>query len=129
LFIETQPQECLFMKKSLMIAAFAYLSCYGVALADTTQADVDANVKAIAEDDRAIAKQKANIKVNQAQKAKAKLSGNPVDQASQSIQIGTNKAAIAAKKIEKKIEQKILEHNREELQEDENEMEDEKMDK
>ena len=57
--------------------------------------------KAAAKDSKDIAKQEQNIEVNRAEKEAAKASGNPVDQASQSVQIGVNKAAIAGERADR----------------------------
>lgn len=108
------------MNKLIAIALVGAVSFAGAAFAETKaedKADVKASQNAIKKDDAAIAKQESNIEVNRAEKEAAKAEGNVADQASQSVQIGANKTAKAAKEAEKKVDQKILEHDKKKLQE------------
>ncbi len=109
------------MKKSIIVFAAGFSLLCGAAFADTTNADVSADVGAIKKDNKAIAHQESNIEVNRAEKEAAKKNGNPLDQASQSVQIGANKAVIAEKKGEKKVDSKILNHDVKDAEEDKNE--------
>lgn len=113
------------MKKSLIVFAGAALLS-GIAFADTTPSDVAADKGAIKKDNADIGKQQNNVEVNRAEKEAAKANGNPIDQASQSVQIGANKAMIEEKKAEKKIDQKILHHDQKEMHEDAKEATDKK---
>ncbi len=105
------------MKKALIIAFAGAVTLSGAAFADTTSSDIAADKGAIAKDNKAIAKQQGNIAVNRAEKEDAKESGNVLDQASQSVQIGANKAAIEEKKAEKSVDKKILDHHADEMNE------------
>ena len=106
------------MKNPFIIAVAGAIMLSGAAFAETSQADIDADKGAIAKDNAAIAKQKSNIAVNRVEKKAAKVKGNPADQASQSVQIGANKAAIDEKTAEKNVDTKILQHDEKEMQED-----------
>lgn len=99
------------MNKSLVFALVSALSIAPAAFAETTKADVAADVKAIKKDDAAIARQDANIAVNRDEKADAKAEGDVAAQASESVQIGANKTVKAVKQGEKKVDEKILEHD------------------
>jgi hypothetical protein len=80
------------MKKHILVmAVMSVIST--AAYADTTPADVAEEAKAVQQEKGHIAKQNDNIAVNRAEKEAAKANENPVDQASQSVQIGANKAA------------------------------------
>lgn len=81
------------------------------------QKELRAAQAAVAKDNEAIAKQERNIDVNRAEKEAAKAEGDIVDQASQSTQIGANKAAIAEKKVERSIDQKRVEKNEKDIRE------------
>ncbi|MDX1975840.1 MAG: hypothetical protein SFT92_09240 [Rickettsiales bacterium] len=105
------------MKHSLAIALLAATAMSGAALAETTPSDVAKTKQELRETDAAIAKQKENIAVNRAEKDAAKANNNPLDQASQSVQIGANKTAIEANKLDKKVDQKILNHQEKKLEE------------
>jgi len=98
------------MKTSLTLALIGALAIAPAAFAETTKADIKASENAIKKDDAAIAKQEGNIEVNRAEKAAAKANDKPLDQASESVQIGANKAAIKAKEMEKSVDEKILDH-------------------
>lgn len=103
------------MKKSLTLALIGALAFAPAAFAADTKAELDAKIKAdkgaIAKDDAAIAKQDANIEVNRDEKAKAKAEGDVAAQAGNSVEIGANKTAKEAKKLEKKVDEKVLEHH------------------
>jgi hypothetical protein len=99
------------MKKLLAVTLLGATCLTGAAFA-ATQAELNADAGAIAKDNAAIAKQHGNIAVNRAEKSAAKVKGNVVDQASQSVQIGANKAAIQEKKAERHIDRKILAHDK-----------------
>lgn len=81
------------------------------------KAELRASEGAIVKDNKAIAKQHGNIAVNRAEKEDAKAREDVVDQASQSVQIGANKAAIAEKKVERSVDQKILEKDKKDVRE------------
>ena len=99
------------MKKSLTLALIGALAIAPAAFAEVTKEDIKADKAAIAKDDAAIAKQENNIEVNRAEKADAKAKGDVAAQASESVQIGANKTAKAAKETEKKVDEKILDHH------------------
>lgn len=108
------------MKKLFVLSLISAVAISGAAFANSheeVKADVKADVKAIHKDNAAIAKQDANLEENRAEKADAKAKGDVVDQASQSTQIGANKAVKALKKGEKAIDEKILEHHENKLEE------------
>lgn len=106
------------MKHALIFALAGAVTLSGAALAETTKADVAADVKAIHKDNAAIEKQEDNLDTNRAEKAEAKANGDVLKQASESVQIGANKTAITAKKAEKHVDKKILEHDKKEMEED-----------
>ena len=98
------------MNKMLTFAALVALASTSANAADN--ADIAADRGAIAKDQKAIDKQDDNIAVNREKKADAKAKEDYVDQDSQSVQIGANKTAKEAKKLEKKADEEILEHDK-----------------
>lgn len=110
------------MKKALMLTAMM-LALPSFAMAESLQEakdEVKADHGAIAKDNAAIGKQEENLEVNRAEKAKAKAEGNYARQASESVQIGANKAVMSGKKAEKHVDQKILEKDKKDVQEKRN---------
>lgn len=107
------------MTKLFALAAVTVLATGSAALA-VDQSDIQADKGAIAKDNAAIAKQDANISENRAEKEAAKAKGDYANQASESVQIGANKTAKAAKQAEKKVDEKILEHNQQRMNEQNN---------
>ncbi len=105
------------MKKYVFIALIGSALISSAALAETTHEDIAADKGAIHKDNVAIEKQNENIAVNRKEKAAAKANDNPVDQASQSVQIGANKVAKGAKEAEKSVDKEILEHHEKNLDE------------
>ena len=105
------------MKKLLPLLAFTLIA--PAAFAETTHSDIAADKGAIAKDNVAISKQDSNMKTNRAEKAAAKRNGNMADQASQSVQLGANHTAKAAKNAEKSVDQKILKEHKEDMREGE----------
>lgn len=77
--------------------------------------DVRNSKAAIAKDNAALNEYNRNLEYNRAQKADAKARGDWAAQAGESLQIGANKAAIAAKRTERKADERILEEDREDL--------------
>jgi len=107
-----------FIMKKYMYIALANVSLLAAAAyADTTPGDVTSDKGAIHKDNADIAHQNNNIAVNRREKAAAKANDNPIDQASQSAQIGANKAMRSEKDIEKDVDQKILKHDQKNLDE------------
>jgi len=101
----------------IALAAFAFATPALAKSMEEEKQDVRDSKAAVAKDDAAIAKQQDNIDVNRAEKADAKERGDVANQASQSVQIGANKAAIAEKKVERKVDQKILEKDQKDVRE------------
>jgi hypothetical protein len=105
------------MKYSLIAASLAALlattACNESAREDAK--DVRASQGAVAKDNKAIAEQDRNLAVNRAQKADAKARGDYVSQAGESLQIGANKVAKSAKKVEKEADTQILQEDKEDL--------------
>ena len=104
------------MKKIAYLIAGAFMFTAPAFAADLAkeQADVKASEKAIIKDDAAIAKQQGNIEVNRAEKADAK--NDLAAQAGNSVEIGANKTAIQAKKLERKVDEKILESDKKDVE-------------
>ena len=94
-----------FMIVTLAVAASAFSA---VAYAETTPEDVAKEADAIRKVDGDIAKQNANIEANRKEKAAAKNKGDVLDQASQSTQIGANKAARSLHKAEREYHEDQL---------------------
>ena len=64
--------------------------------------------KSITADERAkLSKQQQNLRVNRAEKEAAIANGNPIDQASQSVQIGANKTAIKALEGRQRVDNSV----------------------
>ena len=105
------------MKYLLITASLAALlattACNESASQDA--ADVAASKNAIRKDNAAIAEQDHNLAVNRAEKADAKARGDYVAQAGESLQIGANKVAKGAKKLEKEADTQILQEDQEDL--------------
>lgn len=105
------------MNKFAIIFAGALVLSTSAFAADRAkeQNEVNADVGAIHKDDAAIAKQKSNLEINRAEKADAKAKNDLAAQAGNSVEIGANKTAIEAKKLEKKVDEKILEKDKEDV--------------
>jgi hypothetical protein len=87
------------MKTTLIAASAALLLSFPAAAANDKQSKEEMRDPTHATRD--IAEQKKNLKVNRAEKADAKKRGDKLDQASQSVQIGANKAAIAGERADR----------------------------
>lgn len=86
------------------------------AIAAVTDADLQADQRAIAKDNAALARDKARLAHHRAEKAHAKATRNYSEQAAASTKIGADKAAINEKRAERNVDQRIMRHDEDEVE-------------
>ena len=103
------------MKKPTLMA-LALISAVAIAApiayANTTPADVQADMAAIAKDNAALKKDQATLRHDRMAKAQDKATDDTAQQAVDSTKIGATQSAIAEKKAEKNVDVNTLQDDK-----------------
>ena len=102
------------------IAAITFASS-AFAAAEAVQDDKDdiqGDINSIGQNDVDLQKHRHELRIDRAAKAADKVNGDTAKQAADSVRIGADLTAIAAKKLERKANREKLDHDEKELHED-----------